>query len=361
MRDAAFARLKKQLDAIWSEGLSEVQAEEVVSTRAKELLEQVFRSKTRSYAYAAITQLLAKHDDPLKDAHCIQRNKDAEDTKRFDARSICSHVVVPWEHSIGSPLGLSTDPYVNNSLRVAEFSKAYRGSQRQKEDWDAMVELLDMVEARPGLATDLLRQVLRMVRTQREKQHVDFPIPQRASLADTMRAVERFLKTSSGGARLQLLGFAVFVAMRSSWGVFDEVTTSPVNASDTAMGKAGDIICKRDGRVVMACEVKDRDLSLELLDAAIQSARIGHVKELFALVRGRTGSDEETTKARVDREFKHGMNVYLLDHDSFFALILALIGEAGRQLFLVAVVKGMAQMNLAYDVKRDWAKILANF
>lgn len=241
------------------------------------------------------------------------------------------------------------------------FPKPIGEANDKKADWDAMIELLDLAESKPGSATRMLKQILRMVRTKREEQQVDFPIPQRASLADTMMAVDRFLSTSSGGARLQLLGFAVFDAMRTSWGVFDEVITSPVNASDTAMGKAGDIICKKDGRVILACEVKDRDLSLELLDSAIQNARIGHVRELFALVRGRTGADDEKTQSRVDREFKHGMNVYLLDCDSFFALILALIGESGRQMFLSAVVDGMAHMNLAYDIKRDRAKVLASF
>jgi hypothetical protein len=52
------------------------------------------------------------------------------------------------------------------------------------------------------------------------------------------------------------------------------------------------------------------------------------------------------------------MNVYLLESDSFLALVLALIGEAGRQHYLKSIEEGMVMMNLPFESKRDWAKLL---
>jgi hypothetical protein len=40
------------------------------------------------------------------------------------------------------------------------------------------------------------------------------------------------------------------------------------------------------------------------------------------------------------------------------ALVLALIGEAGRQHFLKSIEEGMVMMNLPFESKRDWAKLL---
>jgi len=157
---------------------------------------------------------------------------------------------------------------------------------------------------------------------------------------------------------LQVVGFAVFDALRKTWGIFDEVITSPVNVSDASSGKSADVFCRRDGEVVMACEVKDRDLNIEMLHGTITNARLEKVTELFALIRGKDPSHEKEMTTRIDREFKHGMNVYLLESDSFLVLVLALIGETGRQHYLRSIVEGMAMMNFPFESKRDWAKLL---
>lgn len=108
----------------------------------------------------------------------------------------------------------------------------------------------------------------------------------------------------------------------------------------------------------MACEVKDRDLNIEMLHGTITNARLEKVTELFTLIRGKDASHEKEMTTRIDREFKHGMNVYLLESDAFLALVLALIGEAGRQHYLNSIVEGMVMMNIPFETKRDWARSL---
>lgn len=346
------------MDRLWSEVQLLPSGASLVPEAWKERIEQIFQSRTKTYQYAVINQLLAKLDDPARDARCIQKLEGDSDPSRFDARSLCSKVVVPWERASGSPLGLKDDPYVNNPMRVPDFSMAFQHKQKDKRNWGQLVALLEHVQEHPGSAQALLKQALLMVRTIREGQVVKFPTPQRASLHDTLMVAQDFLKTKSGGARLQLVGFAVFDALRKSWGIFDEVTTAPVNAADASSGKPADVVCRRAGKVVLACEVKDRDLNIEMLHGVITNARLEKVSELFTLIRGKTASQDEEMTARIDREFKHGMNVYLLESDSFLALVLALIGEPGRQHFLRSVVEGMKLMNLPFESKRDWARLL---
>lgn len=350
--------VRAKLDALWTEVQSLESGKVLVSKELREHLEKIFSSKTKTYQYAVVTQLLAKLDDPTKDARCIQKLEGDSDPSRFDARSLCSKVVVPWEREVGSPLGLKDDPYVNNPMRVSDFAMTYQHKQKDKKSWAELVGLFEHVQAHPDVLRPLLLQTLLKIRLLREGQTVKFPTPQRASLQDTLSVTHAFLKTKSGGARLQVVGFAVFDALRKTWGIFDEVITSPVNASDASSGKPADIVCRRDGEVIMACEVKDRDLNIEMLHGTITNARLEKVGELFALIRGKDASHEQELSKRIDREFKHGMNVYLLESDSFLALVLALIGESGRQHYLKSIEEGMVIMNLPFESKRDWAKLL---
>lgn len=353
-----FEGSRTELDALWAEARTLVAGKLLVPKELNERLEKVFRSKTKTYQYAVVTQLLAKLVDPTKDARCIQKLEGDSDPSRFDARSLCSKVVVPWEREIGSPLGLKDDPYVNNPMRVPDFAMAYQHKQKDKNAWAELVGLFEHVQAHSSSVRPLLLQTLLRIRTLREEQTVKFPTPQRASLPDTLSVTHAFLKTKSGGARLQVVGFAVFDAMRKTWRIFDEVITSSVNASDASSGKPADIVCRRAGEVIMACEVKDRDLNIEMLHGTITNARLEKVGELFALIRGKDASHEKEMTTRIDREFKHGMNVYLLESDPFLALVLALIGEAGRQHYLKSIEEGMVMMNLPFESKRDWAKLL---
>lgn len=350
--------IRNKLDVLWAKVQPLPLDEILVGNDLNRCLERIFSSRTKTYQYAVITQLLAKLDDPTKDARCIQKREGDLDPSRFDARSICSKVVVPWERAAGSPLGLKDDPYVNNPMRVPDFAMAFQHKQKDKKTWADLVALFEHVQQEPASTRSLLMQCLLMIRAMREGQQVKFPTPQRASLQDTLHVTHAFLKTRSGGARLQLVGFAVFDAIRKSWGIFDEVVTAPVNASDAASGKSADIVCRRASKVVMACEVKDRDMNIEMLHGTITNARLEKVTELFALVRGKDSRHEEEIRSRIDREFKHGMNVYVLESDAFLALVLALIGESGRQHYLRSMVEGMEVMNLPFETKRDWAKLL---
>ncbi|MBK9514679.1 MAG: restriction endonuclease, SacI family [Flavobacteriales bacterium] len=67
----------------------------LVPAELNDRLDRIFQSKTKTYQYAVVTQLLAKLVDPIKDTRCIQKLEGDADPSRFDA-SACSKVVVPW-------------------------------------------------------------------------------------------------------------------------------------------------------------------------------------------------------------------------------------------------------------------------
>ena len=63
-------------------------------------IDQFVNSSIVSLRYAFVTQLLGKWDDPTRDLLSLQRGtaEGAEDEGRWDARSFCHRIVVPWVH-----------------------------------------------------------------------------------------------------------------------------------------------------------------------------------------------------------------------------------------------------------------------
>jgi hypothetical protein len=113
-----------------------------------------------SQRYAAVTQLLQKLVVPGADCHEL---KDLPNVSRLSARSLAKRVVAPFDLEKGAPLGGTKDPYVSQPLRRdridADLASGSDGSQ-----WEALIELLDEVEAEPSLAEPALRAALRAMK-----------------------------------------------------------------------------------------------------------------------------------------------------------------------------------------------------
>lgn len=325
-----------------------------------EVLGTLLRSKTISYRYPVITQLLAKCTDPELDCTCIQATREPVTAGNFDARSVCHEVVVPWEFSNECPLGGSKEPYINNPLRVPEFSDTYGTKQKNRAHWQLLIELFQHIEKNPKDALPAFRQALMHVKAIQLEQHLDYPAPLRLSLLATLNAVRQFLSQKSGGERLQLVCFALMSALKTHWGIYDEVNTAKINASDAAGRRPADVTCMKDGETVLAIEVKDRDLTLELLESSIRNARIDNVRELMAFVNWKSTPPTNAFEQRIQEEFGKGMNVYVTSSEEFLTLNLMLLGEDGRKVFVKEMCEGLETMSVPFIAKREWARILSS-
>ena len=80
------------LDREWAKALDRAAAE------ADPDVDRIVDSNVLSIRYAVVTQLLGKVADPARDLLCLQRGvaEGAEDAGRWDPRSFCIAVVVPW-------------------------------------------------------------------------------------------------------------------------------------------------------------------------------------------------------------------------------------------------------------------------
>lgn len=322
-------------------------------------LRTLLHSSTKSYRYPVVTQLLAKCVNLELDTRCIQASRRTRTQGNFDARSVCHDVVVPWELENNSPLSSSREPYINNPLRVPEFSSDHRNSQKNKPHWDLLVTLFEHVETHPSEVFDIFKQALLEIRHLQNALTIDYPIPLRLSLFSTIQCVRNFLVKKSGGERLQLVCYALMHGLKARWGLWDEVVTSKINASDTSERKAADVVCIKNGVKVLAIEVKDQDFTLELLESAIKNARINQVNELMAFVSWKNPAMQKHLEEKIQSEFANGMNIYVVAADDFLSMSLALIGEEGRKSFFIGVCQGLEVMNCSFQTKKEWAKLLA--
>ena len=157
---------------------------------------------------------------------------------------------------------------------------------------------------------------------------------------------------------MQLVCYALMYGLKMQWGLWDDVKTSKVNASDTSDRKAADVVCTKDGVIALAIEVKDQDLTLELLDSVIRNARIEKVRELMAFVNWKNPAIETTLHPRLQSEFANGLNIYIVNAFGFLSHTLALLGEDGRKHFMQGICNGLDTMNCSFATKKEWATIL---
>lgn len=164
------------------------------------------RSKTKTYRYVLPTQLVAKLADGSLDCRCLQSKRGGKGA--FDARTVAHAVVVPFDQTHHHVLGGSPEPYVNNPLRVPEVSRKYVGAQKDAEGWRLLCAVLEAVECSPELLQPSFQQTLAEIHELLAETAIDFPLPNRASLQQTLQVLNDFLSERSGGERMQAVSAA---------------------------------------------------------------------------------------------------------------------------------------------------------
>lgn len=327
----------------------------------------IHQSGLVSIRYALVTQLLGKFADPSRDALCLQRGKveGAKEKGRWDPRSFCSAVVVPWVQDADGVLGTSSDPYVGKPLRRTRLDD-WNTPLRQKAEWEHLVGLLESVQsANNSSATEsALRRCLRSVARRYRELQVTFPVPQRVSLEQTIDITDRFLSERSGGERPLIVADALMRTVGRAFGLFDEVLRQGINEADAASNAAGDIMCLRNDddvsfeRQVMVVEVKDRNLTLIEVNASIEKVRASRVPVLLFIAPGLATSDEQAIRQRVNDEWTLDTNVYFSQLHEIMRVVFTLAGERTRIEFLQEIGIGINKLAVQPTLRLIWSNLL---
>jgi SacI restriction endonuclease len=328
-------------------------------------IDLIFAGKEVGYKKAIIIQLVGKAADFSLDAQALQ--KGTGDDGAWDAREFGKRVFVPWNATIGNPLGDADDPYVSNQFRNPRFDASIRGKRKNLELFDTTLGILERANAVNSAdeVIDILRQVLVGLRRLLQGKSFDYPIPQRASLEATQSAVSKFLSVSSGGGRLQAVAHALFKGLSEAGFDYENLVARHVNASDAAGRLPGDVSFTKAGRST-AVEVKDRLLTAAQVSVSVTKARVAEVTELVFLVHGNKGgslftSDDERIAAEdvAFKEFSSGLNVYWESYLRLSRSLLIVLGEQGRRDFLKFVRLALEEQSVDAQHRWAWAQIVA--
>lgn len=323
----------ERLRTLWNEELAkpnpEINAE----------IDNLINCTVVSIRYALLTQLLGKATDAGRDALSIQRGyaATAAAAGRWDARSFCQDNIVPWVTESDQVLGTSSDPYVSNPLRRPRLDAGYE-PRRNRHLWDGLVEVLRTVQEQDDATytETRLRQCLASLVQQYNALAVQFDVPQRISLDDTLEMIVTYLDEPSGGERPQIVVAGLMRTIGEMFGIFDQVVRQAINEADAAGERPGDVICFDGEELVLSVEVKDRTVTLQDADAAIGKARRSGVTEVLFASASSAEADPKVTE-RIQREFGLGINIYQLGIETMLRVLLSIVGESGRTRFLTLV------------------------
>ena len=360
-----FDRGAKLLETHWQSVVAEANAKRDVGYIADAALREAIRAsvnhKQVAYRFCLPVQLLGKLAEPMLDSLRLQKRKgDPSDVTGWDARSLASKVVAPFNQRQENILGTSADPYVGNPMRIPRM---VRDDQSKKDvpGWNALVDVLERVESRgdPDFTEAVFRQtLLEMLRRQQSLRFV-YSLPPRISLDDTLYLAQRFLQEKSGGDRGLALCGALFDAIGIHFGLFAKVERARINASDEATGQAADLECvNAEGRVVLAVEVKERILTLTDVEGTLRKCRQRKIKDIFFAAPGVQKEDQSTLDERIERAFASGQNLYVFDLFWFARSVLALGGEPIRSTFLQKVGEHLDLWNTQPAHRQAWKRLL---
>ena len=323
-------------------------------------VDRLVNSSLVSVRFAVLTQLLGVLADSSRDVLCLQRGdiEDAEGAGRWDARSLCTRVVIPWNQENQNVLGGSTDPYVNNPLRRPRLDEQ-ETSLKKRADWDALVSFLrDATAGADG--SEIVDSALRCLKSIARRLHghvVHYAVPPRVSLAQVADILESYLTPPSRGLRALAAATALLKVIGSSLGLFG-VSSQGLNEPDSATDAPGDIVCSANGKPVLVAEVKDRSLSLVDFEASLDKARKRGVPTLVFFVPRLSDKDEKAIQERIAAVWAQGTNVYTTTLLDLARISFMLVEEHWRHEVLAELGGELNRRNAPYSHHRAFADLL---
>jgi len=241
-------------------------------------------------------------------------------------------------------------------------SGAYRRKRGNKAGWDQLCLVVDAVEGKSdkNFTQAVFRQVLTEIYRRLSTVRVVYGVPRRVSLKKTIEVIQTFLSQHSGGDRALALSAALFTVIGRRFGLYEKVKRGNITSADQASGMLADLECTtKDERIVLAVEVKDRQITISQLRAKLRVIREKQVSEVFFVAQGTVESEGAEVEALIDREFASGQNVYVTDLVKFSTTVLSIVGEGGRADFLKETGIQLETYKSEITHRRAWASILA--
>ena len=346
------ATTRKWLDTEWEDVLKG--AESMPDPE----MDRLVNSSVVSIRYAVVTQILGKIADPSRSLLYLQSG--SGEPGAWNARSFCDDVIVPWVAENHDVIGASAEPYASKPLRRTGLSQGM-SDVRSSNEWDCLVMLFESLEcASPDELRKAYRRCLAAVARRLSRQSFKYPIPMRISAARTQDTLEKFLSDQSGGLRPMVVAVALMQILGKGFGLFRRVESQGVNEADAVSGLPGDVMCyAADDNLIMAVEVKDRNLTLADVRASTRKAQRadqGFSSFLFTTP-GIVSSEKVDIDESMEQAWASGLNLYQVNLLELAASSLVLLDEKWRPELLRGIGRELDRRS-EHGHRRAWYDIL---
>lgn len=294
----------------------------------------IIKGKHLTFRYILMTALLAKATNPSINALALQAGADVEGA--YDARSLCHGVVVPLERQLlNRSLGGSNEPFLNKPARFPTISLS--NAVRAGRDRDLLL-ILHKVLSEIETSEQAFNSLCIALRYTIERQISRFEPSQLLQATDShlkiIEFVDAFVTKSIEG---QVAAIVAGTILSSYFDQFEgfEVIVHPVNQSGASSNEVADIDIRKNGRIFVAVEVKDKQFSEPDVDhAAFKASQYGLKSITFVI--GVNGAYIGSSLEQVAKTvlLTRGVNVIFVDLVSFVRSISALCPELSSTTFL---------------------------
>lgn len=282
-----------------------------------ELITSVLRGSHKTYRYILVTGLLAKASNESVNALSLQKGDGLEG--KYDARSLCHNVVVPFETmKLQGCLGNSNEPFLNKPARFVMLS--LDNAVRRGKDYQTLSDLIEILSniSDSKSAYRYLKHAMSVLITNHENYIAKYSVGD--ALIDVSEFAQLVLdyiyKITEQSFEGEICPLVIAQLEQMYLGKDYRVEAHKVNQSGSSSKEVGDIdVYDKDNNLVNAIEVKDKDFNEQDVVHAIDKFRAAHLSSSM---------------------FIYGKNV-VYDKDAVF-LTLKTIGRDGHYCCLISIL-----------------------
>lgn len=236
---------------------------ELLDDEAGRKICKILRGTHKTYRYILVTALLAKATNDKIDTLSLQKGNGKGG--KYDARSLCHKVLVPFETlKLPGGLGSSNEPFLNKPARFVSLSE--KNAVRRGKDLQTLLDVIDVLSSvvDSSRAYDCLKSALFTMK-EISREYVS-----KFSVGDTLIDVSEFSQLvldyiyaiTEHSLEGEVCPLVVAQLEQMYLGKDFKVESHKVNQSGASSKEVGDIdVYDKDRQLVYSIEVKDKDFS----------------------------------------------------------------------------------------------------
>ena len=242
-------------------------------------IDGILRGPHKTYRYILVTALLAKATDDSINILSLQKG-DGKDGK-YDARSLCHKVIVPFETlKLPGCLGSSNEPFLNKPARFVTLS--LNNAVRRGKDLQTLSDVIDTLSniSNSTIAYIYLKSALSTMKAISHEYTSKYSVGDALiDISDFSQIVLDYIYTlTDHTVEGEVCPLIVAQLEQMFLGRDFKVVAHKINESGASSKEIGDIdIYDKDKNLAYSIEVKDKNFSEQDVSHAIEKFRQAHL------------------------------------------------------------------------------------